>query len=213
MKRDENDDPPSRDDVVTRMDVDSDVTLKGVRNRLLIFGPTIVVGLLGAWDGRIPPVLLWSIIGAGVLIGVVAVAGMVVGVSVLPEGIELRRLIGIRALIRADRIDRVIFVREYATFGDALAPLVIVVGLSGRPLCRLSGHVFNTAQLAAFAAATGPYEALNDGAVSSIEFGKRFRRLVPFWERRPLAWGFSATGVIIVVIVAVYALLGEFSRS
>lgn len=64
MKRDENDDPPSRDDVVTRMDVDSDVTLKGVRNRLLIFGPTIVVGLLGAWDGRIPPVLLWSIIGA-----------------------------------------------------------------------------------------------------------------------------------------------------
>lgn len=180
---------------------------RGVATRAVIMLPVIAVGFFGSRDSNLSPVVVWIIVGIGVLIAAAAIGLMVTRVQVLPSGIRIRRLIGLEKTVAASRFAGGVFVRQYEQYGNMVAPLLIVLDGSRKRIVTLSGQVFGATELNRLTQVLGAgrFDTIDEPVTPKILAG-RHPGLVPFWERRPFAFAFLVVGVIIVVVIVVAVL-------
>ena len=174
-----------------------------MRFRALIFVPLIA---LGAYRSSGRHGIAWPVLLGGGLILVLAFGALTMlqtsSVVLTASTIEKhRRWLPPKVVQRAAVVSGVL-VPQYTSAFNRTAPLVVLVGANGRPLLRLTGHVFTGADLSTLAERFG-YEAFDviAGIVGPKAVAARHRHMLPLVERRPGLVIVAGTVLLLVAVV------------
>lgn len=183
----------------------------GAYRRGLAIGPVALVPLIpvivfnanaNANGSGVARATGWSIVGLGVVIGLVAIGRMVTRVQLTPSSIRVRRLIGTEKEIARQQVACGILVQQYEQYPDLLAPLLILLDGSRRKLLHLSGHVYGAADINGFAERMGiGHFDVMAGPVTATLIDQRHPEVLSIWERRPFMIAFAVTGAVFVVVI------------
>lgn len=174
---------------------------KGLTYRAAIFLPLIVVGFLGQRDSALPGWAVWTVIGAGLVVALAAIAAMITRVSIAGPDIVIRRLVGTEKRIPIGAVTKTVLVQQYEQFGNSIAPTFAAVAGSSKPFLRLSGQVYDADDLLRLARALGRADIITE-AVTPKLLEQRHPGLVPLFERRPWTIAWIVVGLFVVIAVA-----------
>ncbi len=179
---------------------------RGLAFRAAIFLPLVVVGCLGLQNTDLPGWAIWTVVGAGIVVGALAIATMVTRVSVDGTEVVVRRLIGFEKRVPVGTVTKTVLALQYEQFGSGVAPAFAVVAGGSKPFLRLSGQVYDAGDLMALSDALGRAEVIVEPVTPAL-LEQRHPGLVPLFERRPwtIAWIVVGVAVVLGVIVGVVA--------
>lgn len=181
---------------------------RGLAVRAAVMVPLIAVGVLGSRRGSVPAGVTWSIVGLGAVIAVVAIAMTITRVQVTATDLRVRRLIGAERVVPLGAVAGSVLARQYEQFGNAVAPLLTVLGQGRRRLLRLSGQVYAPDALAALSSVLGNATVIAEPVTPKL-LEQRHPGLVPGYERKP----FLVAGIVVAVVVVVGVVVGVSAQS
>lgn len=173
---------------------------KGLAFRAAIFLPLVVVGFLGLQDNALPGWAIWTVVGAGIVVGVTAIATMVTQVSIIGPDVVIRRLIGTEKRVPVGAVTKTVLVQQYEQLGNSIAPTFAAVAGGTKPFLRLSGQVYDAEDLMRITRALGRSDVISE-AITPKLLEQRHPGLVPLFERRPWSIAWIVVGVVVVVAV------------
>jgi hypothetical protein len=174
---------------------------RGVAVRLAVLVPLALVNLYETDRSDVSPVIWWSIIAVAAVIALLAVARMVRRVQLTASSIVISRVVGARKTVPRRRIASGVLVRHYQQYGNAAAPLLILLDDANKKLLYLSGQVYAGSDLLTLARTIGlkTFDVIADPTTPK-EVGERHPGVLSFVERRPWAFAWIVVGVIMVVV-------------
>lgn len=175
---------------------------KGLAYRAAIFLPLIVVGFLGQRNNDLPTGVTWGIVGAGIVVGVVAIASMVSRVSIVAGDVVIRRFVGTEKRVPVQSVTKTVLVEQYEQLGNTIAPTFAAVAQGSKPFLRLSGQVYERNDLVSLSRALGRADVIREPVTPKM-LEQRHPGLVPFVERRPWTIAWIVVGVVVVAGIAV----------
>lgn len=199
------------DRAIAEITIDSKVLWAGIGIRAAIVGPIAVVGLIGMLRNPEASISFGIVVGLGLAIGVVAIAMTTVGVRVTESNVDVRRLIGVNRSIARRDIERGVFVKKYEQYGNTLSPMLFFLDAKKQKLLRLSGQTFSQDSLMIVARALGMalFDVTEDPTSGGM-LAEAYPGIVPYWERKPVAfvlWSglWLAAACVVVVVIAGFA--------
>jgi hypothetical protein len=177
---------------------------RGVAVRLAILAPLILLNFYNAGRSGISRGVWWAIIGIGAVIAVIAVLRMVKRVQLTPWAVVIKRVGGAPTVVRHRQFGYGILAQYYQQFGNAAAPLLILVDGNGKKFLQLSGKLFAGSEMYALAQAIGlqRFDVIN-GPTSAQQIDQRHPKVLSVLERRPWAVAFAVVAVIVVLVIDV----------
>lgn len=177
---------------------------RGVAVRLAILAPLILLNFYNAGRNGISSGVWWVIIGIGALVAVIAVLRMVKRVQLTPSWIIIRRVAGAPKVLPRPQLAYGIVAQYYQQFGNAAAPLLVLVDGNGKRLLQLSGQMFAGADMFALAQGIGLQQFDVITAPTSAKLiDQRHPKVLSVLERRPWAVAVAVVAVIIVLVIVV----------
>lgn len=182
---------------------------RGLAVRAVAMVPLIAIGLFSGNGSSVSPVVRWVIVGAGVLIGLLAIGMMITRVQLTPETIRVRRLIGTEKEIPRRQVAQGILIQQYEQFANMVAPLLILLDSSRRKLLYLSGQVYAAGDLNALAQGIGiaGFDVMAAPVTPKL-VDQRHPKVLSVWERRPFLTAFTVVGVVVVLVILFAVLSG-----
>jgi hypothetical protein len=179
---------------------------KGLAVRAAILLPLSATTGLGLQDSDLPRWAIWTVLGSGVLVGALAIATMVTMVCVDGSDVVVRRLIGAEKRVPMGTVTKVVLVQQYEQLGNSIAPTFAAVAGGAKPFVRLSGQVYDPADLMTLTRALGWADVITEPLTPHL-LEKRHPGLVPLFERRPwtIAWIVIGVAVVMGVIAGIAA--------
>lgn len=175
---------------------------RGIAIRATAMVPLVAVGLVNGNGSSVSPAVRWFIVGAGVVIGLAAIAMMITRVQLTPSSIKVRRLIGTEKEIPRAQVAYGILVKQYEQYGNMLAPLLILLDGSRRKLLYLSGQVYSAGDIDALAERIGiGHIDVMTTPVTAKLIDQRHPDVLALWERRPFLIAFVVVGAVFVLMI------------
>lgn len=177
---------------------------RGVATRGAVMLPLIFIGFYRGGQSDLPAGVRWGIVGAGVVIGLIAIAMMTVRVQLTWSSVKAKRLIGVEKVIPRQQMSYGILVQQYQQFANMAAPLLVLVDANRRKLMYLSGQLFSAPDMYSLAQAIGIqfFDVIRQ-PVNAKMIDRRHPKVLSVWERRPFLIAFGVVIVIIVLVVVV----------
>ncbi len=182
---------------------DASTFWRGVGFRGLIFLPLVALAIYRAAgrNGLAWPVLLYGGLALVLAVGAITIVETTSVVLTTTTVAKHRRWLPPSVLPRA-AVASGVLVRQYRSAFNRTAPLLVLVGETGRPVLRLTGQVFTGPDLFAFAERFGPvYFDVVEGVAGPKEVGGRHPRLLPLVERRPGLLIIAGTVLLLAAVV------------
>lgn len=182
---------------------------RGAALRAGIVVPLVAASAVSLRSGEAPgQVATVVIVAVGVIVGVVAVAGLVTAVRADADGVWTRRLVGLERHLPADHLARAVLVTGYEQYASPLTPKLILLGRDGQRLLNLPGHGFEVVALTRLLRAMPCEQMLLDEILTPALLQERVVGAVPWWERHPFGLAFVVVGAVVVLVVAGAVLTG-----
>lgn len=195
--------PGDTGEVRLRITPDRSAFTRGLQVRAAMMLPLVAVGLVGPSAGDLPAAAVWSVVGAGVLVAVAAVALTISRVEVTATELRTRRVAGLSSSVPLSQVSGSVLAAQYEQYGTAIAPMMTVTGPDRRRVLRLSGQLFAGSDLAALGSVLGNGAVVKE-PVTPRMLEERFPGLVPVHERRP----FLLATLVVLAIVVVATVIG-----
>ncbi|CAL4861030.1 hypothetical protein [Microbacterium sp. MM2322] len=174
---------------------------KGLAYRAAIFFPLVIVAALGLQGTGLPSWAIWTVIGAGLLVGTLAIATMITSVTVDASYVVAGLLLGFEKRTPVEAVTKAVLVLQYEQLGNDIAPTFVAVAGGSKPFLRLSGQVYDAGDLMALTRALGRAEIIDEPLTPQL-LEQRHPGVVPLYERRPWMIAWIVIGVVVIFAVA-----------
>lgn len=192
--------PQNPDPVLLDLRPDRATYLRGLGTRALLVVPLIAALVLSSSRfGGLPFVVYGATIGAAVVIVVTSVLLATSRIRLTWHSVIIGRAVGTPRTIPREQIGYGVLVQRYRQFGNAEAPMLVLVDADRRRLVQLSGQYFDAAALTALAQQIGLrfFDVMAE-PTTPADFDARHPGVLRFVERRP-------TVIVVVVLLAILA--------
>jgi len=185
---------------------DSTTFWRGVGSRALLLLPIVALGVFNVvkQGGVGWAMSLYVVLAAVLLIGVLIIL-QTSRIVVTETTVEKHRFLLGPKMIRRSKVVHGVLVPRYTAGFNRTAPLLVLVGRSGRALLRLTGQTFSSADLFGLAELLGlqNFDVI-DAEVGPKQVAARHKKILPLMERRPVV--VVALGTLIFLVLMVVAI-------